>query len=608
MIERVVYKNIAKIGDPTLRSLVESAARLLLENWFFALVLLLLWRFPYIIADISNSEVTPTRFVGAGESATWQSNMAKALVIACLTMSYNLLFGFSGIVSFGHALFFGAGAYLTFIMMFEYDSAFQFKALVIVLFVMLCLALFTDIPVRNLFVLLITALLAVFLLLPDEGGLKFYQAVGIAILGSIFLSLFSGVVTLRLRGVYFAMFTLALAEVFVVLARSSTWIDITGGGDGLPLRDLFQDNRIPTDLVSLPRPQDGLPLTNRLHMYQLTVAYFVFVFLAIRRYLNSPTGRVMQAIRENEQRARTIGYNAFYYKLITMMFAGIIASLSGILYILWGVDKQVTPDYMSLSYTVTPLLYSLIGGAGTLTGPVLASLGLELGEDYFFNDTIRLGQNIRLPLQTELGIGTVWQWLWVVLILVVLWLFWSRMRAWITRTATGRTAQLSLAALVIVGPAALFGLLAGVLYPFSTEPAIGTIWQWLFLLLLSGVLWFIRKQIARSANRIFKIAHTRPSLDALTRSASRFKRWYIAAVIALSLILGFLIAGELGTAWDMNSKSYLVSDIWQLFLGTVFVIVVMVLPNGVVGTWNRWRIRRRIREMERELAQRKALG
>lgn len=433
MIERVIYGGLAKIGDPTLRSLATKAARLVLENWGYLLFLVLLWRFPYIIADLSDSEVTPRR--PTGESVFWQSVMAQALLLACLAMSYNLLFGFSGIISFGHALFFGAGGYVTFIAMMQYEGSFQVKALIGVLVIGLGLAIFARLAARTLIVLMVGGVLLVLLLLPGEGSLSIYQGIGLAVLASIGLSLLSGVVTLRLRGVYFAMFTLALAEMFYVLAKSGTLRNITGAEDGLVIRDLVPESLNPTQTFT----------GNRLDMYRLTVIFFVIVFLAIRRYLNSPVGRVMLSIRENEVRARTIGYNTFYYKLLTMTFTGVIASLSGILFVLWGSAKRVDPGLLSLTYTVDPLLYTLIGGMGTLTGPVVAALGLVLGEAYLRDETLTLG-----------------------------------------------------------------------------------------------------------------------------------------------------------------SKVYQIADLWQLFLGILFVGVVMILPHGLVGTWNRWRIERRIRQMEHEIQSQKA--
>jgi len=125
MVERVVYANIQRIPNPTVRQIANSLARLVLENWFYALFVIILWRFPYIIADLTGSEVTPRR--PTGDSVFWQSEMARALTLTCLAMSYNLLFGFSGIISFGHALFFGAGGYATFILMGHYDASLQVK-------------------------------------------------------------------------------------------------------------------------------------------------------------------------------------------------------------------------------------------------------------------------------------------------------------------------------------------------------------------------------------------------------------------------------------------------------------------------------------------------
>lgn len=330
-MQRTVYTTINKIENPALRNVAEGLARLVLENWLYILVFLLLWRFPYIVASLSDTEVTPRR--PTGDSVFWQSVMAQSLLIASLSMSYNLLFGFSGIISFGHALFFGAGGYVTFVVMSQVD------------------------------------------------GISFYVAVIAAVLASILLSLVAGVVTLRLRGVYFTMFTLAFAEMFFVLAKSGTFRNITGAEDGLLIRDLIPEALNPTPTG------DG----SRLVMYRYTLIFFVIVFLAIRRYLNSPVGRVMLAIRENEERARTIGYNTFRYKLITMVFAGVIACLTGILFVLWSTDKRIKPDLLSLNYTVQPLLYTLIGGVGTLAGPVISSLGLELGEAYLRDETLRIG-------------------------------------------------------------------------------------------------------------------------------------------------------------------------------------------------------------------------
>jgi len=120
MIDRYVYTRINRIENATLRGALDGLARLILENWLYILAVILLWRFPFIVAEISGTEVTPRR--PTGDSVFWQSVMAQSLLLASLSMSYNLLFGYSGIISFGHALFFGTGGYVTFVLVTQIDG------------------------------------------------------------------------------------------------------------------------------------------------------------------------------------------------------------------------------------------------------------------------------------------------------------------------------------------------------------------------------------------------------------------------------------------------------------------------------------------------------
>jgi branched-chain amino acid transport system permease protein len=508
MIERTVYSRIQKIGDPTLRGLAEGLARLVLENWFYALALIVLWRFPYIIANATGSQVKPVR--PTGDSAFWQSEMARALLLACLAMSYNLLFGYSGIVSFGHALYFGAGGYVTFILLGQYNTGLQHKVLVGVLLVALALTLFSRMANRAVIAFALLGVLLALLLLPAEGNIAFLQAAAVAVLLSIAVSVASGVVTLRLRGIYFAMFTLALAEMFWVLAKSGTFRNYTGAEDGLGFRDILPESWNPT------QTGDG----SRLHMYQITVVFFVIVFLAIRRYLNSPVGRVMLAIRENEQRARTIGYNTLFYKVLTMAFAGVIATASGLLFVIWATDKRVHPELLSLNYTVGPLLNTLIGGVGTLIGPIVATLGLNLGETYLRNETF--------TLHTQLyGLVSIWQ----------------------------------------------IAVLGGVLL----------------------VTWAARVPLKQVAARLSL------RLEGVTPGTQRYRRFMTGFWVAAFVVL-MAIGLPVGSQWAGDSSTvYKVSDLWDLFLGVLFVVVVMVLPNGIVGTWNRAWALRRLHRIEREM-------
>lgn len=505
MIDDRIYAQIRRIQDPALRQLAEKITALVLENWGYVLFLLFLWRFPHIIADLTDTEVTPRR--PTGDSVFWQSEMARALSLACLAMSYNLLFGFSGVISFGHALFFGTGGYVTFMLLADYDAALQTQALIVVLFVILGLALFTKIEVRTLLITALIAALLILVLMPTGDNISFYQAAVLAVLASIALSLLSGFVTLRLRGIYFTMFTLALAEMFWVLAKSGTFRNVTGAEDGLGFRELLPEALNPTPTA------DG----SRLHMYYATVVFFVIVFLAVRRYLNSPAGRVMQAIRENEERARTIGYNTLFYKLLTMSLAGTIATLSGLFFVIWATDKRVHPETLSLKYTVDPMLHTLIGGAGTLTGPIIATLGVTLGESYLRKETFTLHTSL-------FGLVSIWQ-LAVLLIVALLTGYWGRyVPAFVDRLGqrTGRARQQA----IIMAQGALF---AGL------------------------------------------------------------------------LIVGSILGDALSHSDDLATQEFAVSDLWDLGLGIVFVLVVIVLPYGVVGTWRRFWAERRIRQIERQL-------
>jgi len=514
MSGRYLFAPIARSERPTLRRVTRSLARLVVENWFYALFLLLLWAFPYLVAALTGTDVMPRR--PTGDSAFWQSEMARALTLACLAMSYNVLFGFAGIISFGHALFFGAGGYVTFILLGQYDGRLRVAGVVAAAVVVLALALIGRLSLRALLVAALIGVVLTLLLLPGGDSISFAQAAGVALAVSIGLSLLSGAVTLRLRGIYFTMFTLALAEMFWVLAKSGTFRNITGAEDGLGFGQLLPDALNPTPTF------EG----NRLQMYRVTVVFFALVFLAIRRYLNSPVGRVMLAIRDNEVRARTIGYNTFVYKVLTIVFAGAIATASGLLFLLWSTDKRVHPEILSLKYTVNPLLYTLIGGLGTLTGPVIATLGLSLGEKYLRNETFALDTQL-------LGVLRIWQ----------------------------------IAALLVA--LAAWALLRG--------------------------------------QRVALVNRLRDRLaDPPARGAPRDRRLRLgvhATTFALLVVIALVIGAQAAADAELAVRVYKLSDLWDLFLGILFVVVVMLLPLGIVGTWNRFWAVRRVRRATRQTAQ-----
>ncbi len=337
--------------------------RFVAENRAYLLTAAVMILFPFLVAWLTGSDPMPRRPRDAGESSFWQSVLSQVYIFAILAISYNLMFGFTGVISFGHALFFGMGAYTV------------------------------GISVKHL-------------------GLDFGIGVLLALAVSGLLGLIMGLVSLRIKGVYFAIFTLAFAQIFYVLAKNRLLVGITGAEDGF-----FFD--VPDWLNPIPR--------NRLIFYYVTLVALILVFMFVRRLVNSPTGRIFQAIRENEQRAQTIGYNTLVYKLIAIVVASMLASLAGMLHVVLN-NKQALPGLLYATYTVDPLLASLLGGVGTFAGPALGAGILHLGETVLRGLTITIGE-------TVINLGGSWALILGIAFIVVVMIFpqgvvgtWARWR------------------------------------------------------------------------------------------------------------------------------------------------------------------------------------
>jgi len=309
-------------------------------NWFFLLVFFGLVVLPHLIGWLTGSSpfgvMRGDRFIMRGESTFWQSVLIEVFALAILVMSYNLMFGFTGVVSFGHALFFGMGGYVVGIML-------EFSGL--------------------------------------DAGLGLLLALLLTLVLSGFIGLVIGFATLRLRGVYFAIFTLALAEmVWIYFLR----LPLTNGEDGLTI-------------ANLPAWID--PSQNRLGLYYVALLAFALVFSFIRLLMSSPTGTVFKAIRDNEQRAQAIGYHTLRFKLFAISAASMMAALGGILHAVLA--KAARPEFLSVRYTVDALLMTIIGGVGTLVGPILGASGLHLADVTLRDLEITLGSS-------TLNIGDSW--------------------------------------------------------------------------------------------------------------------------------------------------------------------------------------------------------
>lgn len=303
-------------------------AALRAHGWYL-LALFVLITLPFFVAWQTDSSVC-TR----GVAFFWESILVEVFILAILAVSYNLIFGFGGVISFGHALFFGMGAYTVGLLMLHL-------------------------------------------------AWPWWLAILSALVVSVLIALVKGFVGLRIKGLYFALFTLAFAEVFFILFANRLLVDVTGAEDGFSF--------------SVP---DWLNMTqNRFSFYYMTLAVLVLTFLLVRRLINSPTGRVLRALRDNEERAQMLGYNTFHFKLIAIVVSGILAGSAGVLRGL--ALKGASPNVLGLDFTITPLLMTLIGGAATFAGPVVGAFLLRLLEQFLRDTVVTLGA-------VELDVGEHW--------------------------------------------------------------------------------------------------------------------------------------------------------------------------------------------------------
>jgi branched-chain amino acid transport system permease protein len=239
--------------------------------------------------------------------------LMKLLCFALFACAFNLLLGFVGLLSFGHAMFFGAAAYAAGHAMKVWG--------------------FTP-----------------------ELGLIF------GILVAALLGLVVGSLAIRRQGIYFAMITMALAQMFYFFALQAPF---TGGEDGLqgvPRGKLFGILSIGDDLT----------------LYYVVLVIVVAAWLLIARIVHSPFGQILQAIRENEQRATSLGYDTERFKLVAFVLSAALSGLAGALKTLVLGFATLTDVHWGTSGSV--ILMTLIGGIGTLTGPVLGAFvitGLE---------------------------------------------------------------------------------------------------------------------------------------------------------------------------------------------------------------------------------------
>jgi branched-chain amino acid transport system permease protein len=308
----------------------------------------------------------------ASPSRYYVTLLSEMCLLALLAASYDLMLGYTGLVNFGHAAFFGIGAYTSAILL--------------------------------------------------NMGLPFLLAVLAAVSLGALVGLAMGAFTLRVSGIYYALVTLAFAEmIYAVLSR---WVDVSGGETGISVfrpgflrsewgvyfglaisfavvvalyvavgRDLVRKSTAVKTKILYAASLIGFAalmiyvfpakwqsiiegvrtdITVMNVYYILALLPMVASYFVLRRLVRSPLGRIFIAVRENEERAKMLGYNAFQYRLVSSIIAGLFAGLAGALYA--PLKLSISPySVLASTVTINVLLYSILGGLGTLVGPIFGA-------------------------------------------------------------------------------------------------------------------------------------------------------------------------------------------------------------------------------------------
>jgi len=231
----------------------------------------------------------------------------EILIFAIFGLGLNLLLGYTGLLSFGQATFFGSAAYVAGYLLKYYGI-----------------------------------------------GIVSALAVGIGI-GAL-SALLVGYLCVQRAGLYFIMLTFALNQLFYFIAYQ--WTSVTGGEDGMP---------------GIPRPAlFGIDFRQPLAYYVLVSVLFLLALWAMQRIVESPLGKILQAIRENEVRAEAVGYNVPRFKLLAFVIGGAFSGFAGVLYaMLFGI---VPLEAIGFVFSGNVVFATLIGGSGSLYGPIIGSV------------------------------------------------------------------------------------------------------------------------------------------------------------------------------------------------------------------------------------------
>jgi len=240
----------------------------------------------------------------------WTMILSEILIMGLMAISFNLLLGYTGLLSFGQGAFFGMGAY----------SA----------------ALMLQAGHQNLFLILLVGILA-------------------ALIAALIVGFFS----VRLDEIFFAMITLGFGMLFFSIAHN--WLDVTGGSDGLPVFALPSLNVFGSELTFYAP----------INMYYLVFTLVLIGIILLWLIVHSPFGLILKSLRENKRRVAFVGGNVKTLRIVAFALSGAFTGLAGVLFCLF--NNMATPEFMHWSFSAKPVIMSIIGGTGVFLGPLFGA-------------------------------------------------------------------------------------------------------------------------------------------------------------------------------------------------------------------------------------------
>jgi len=247
-----------------------------------------------------------------------QSIWTRFLVFALFASAYDLIYGHTGLLSLGHAAYFGAAGYTvaTLMLHFNIDS------------------LWIGLPLG-------------------------------VLMGALLAAIF-GFMALRVSGMYFLLVTFAFGELLYSVTWNLRWLS-TPGMQGI---------------AGLPRPDLGIPgfTWNTISFYYFVLVVFLICFFIVYRIMNSPFGHALRGIRENQARMQALGYNTWLYKYLAFIITGALAGVAGVMFVYY--NRFISPTHVGVATSFMPMIMVIIGGSGTLMGPVIGALVIVFVE-YF---------------------------------------------------------------------------------------------------------------------------------------------------------------------------------------------------------------------------------